>query len=86
MARLAGLREVRRHVVRIGRALEVLQVARNAGSRRDVVVVIGVAIAALPRRHGVQAGQSKTGRGVIEHPVGPKVGVVTLFAGRGESR
>ena len=40
----------------IGRSLVVLQVARDARGIGDVVVVIGVAIDALARRHGVQAG------------------------------
>ena len=46
------------HVVRIRRGLEVLQVARNAGVGRQVVVVVDVAIRALSRRNGVRAGQA----------------------------
>ena len=46
VALLAGLREVRLHVVRIRRALEILQVAAHAGRIRagQVVVVIHVAL------------------------------------------
>ncbi len=53
VAHLAGLREVLLHVIGIGRALVVLEVARNARRVGDVVVVIDVAIAALARRHRV---------------------------------
>jgi len=56
MALLAGLREIRGHVVRVGRSLVILQVATHANSGRDVVVVVNVAVRALPRRHRVQTG------------------------------
>ena len=51
VALLAGLREVRRHVVGIGRALEVLQVAGHARRAGQVVVIVDVTICALSRRH-----------------------------------
>ena len=54
MAGLAGLRESALHVVGIRRVLEIRQVARDAGRGREVVVVVDVAIGALPRRHGVR--------------------------------
>lgn len=53
MAGRAILREIGSHVIRIRRALEVRHVAGNAGSARKVVVIVGVAIHALPRRHHV---------------------------------
>ena len=51
-------------MVRIGRSLIVLQMATDAGRRAQVVVVIYVAIGALPRWHGVQAGK-REGRGIV---------------------
>ena len=55
MASLARLRESAGHVVRIGRALEVLEVARHASRAGEVVVVVNVAIGALSRRNGMTA-------------------------------
>ena len=86
MAVLAGLREIRRDVVRIVGVLEVRQVAGHARGAAQGVVVVDVAVGAEPRRHGMQAGQSKTGRGVVEHAIGPQVRVVALLAGGRESR
>src|SRR5947208_60028 len=80
MALLAGLREVRGDMIRIGRALVVLQVAAHARGGGDVVVVIHVTVGTLPRRHGVQARQRKTGGVVIESCVQPRGCVVTLLA------
>ena len=53
MALLAGLGEIRHHVIRIRRPLVVLQVARHASRVGQVVVVVDVAVGALPRRHRV---------------------------------
>ena len=66
MALLAGLRESRLHVIRIGRALEILQVATDAGRIRagQVVVVVDVALRAL--HGGVRPGQREARRRVIE--------------------
>ena len=66
MAGLASLREAASHVVRIRRVLEIRQVARDAGRGGQVVVVVDVAIRALPRRHRVRAGQREVHHGVIE--------------------
>lgn len=68
-------------MVGICRALVILQVASHAGCVVERVVVVDVAIGALPRRHGVQPSQRKTSRGVIELSVGPEIRVVALLAG-----
>src|SRR5215469_8203428 len=80
MALVASLREVRCDVVRIGGALEILQVATYAGCGANRVVVVDVAIGALARRHGVQSRQRKARRGVVELAIGPLHHVMTLFA------
>lgn len=59
VAGFAGLREAARNVIRICRALEILQVTRHAGRGGDVVVIVDVAVSALPRRHGVRSAQSE---------------------------
>jgi hypothetical protein len=64
VALIARLGETRGDVVRIGRPLIVLQMATDAGRRAQFVVVIYVAIGALPRWHGVQAGK-REGRGIV---------------------
>ncbi len=46
---VAGLGQIRRHVIRIGRALVVLQVARDAGRGVQAVVIVGVTVGAQPR-------------------------------------
>ncbi len=52
VALLAGLREARGNVIRIRRALEILQVAADAGRirTRQVVVIVDVALYALNAR------------------------------------
>lgn len=57
MAGVACLGEACGHVVGIGRALKVLEVASDARAARQLVVSIYVAIRADPRRDGVQTGQ-----------------------------
>jgi len=52
---VARLGKVRGRVIRVRRSLEVLEVARNARGGRQVVVVVDMAIDALPRRHRVHA-------------------------------
>ena len=82
MALLAGLRKVRRDVIRIGRAPEILQVAGYAGRAIQVVVVVDVAVRALARGHGVCIGQGKSNRRVIELGIQPVIRAVALFASR----
>ena len=53
---IASLREIGRHVVRIRRALIILQMARHACRAVQAVVVVDVAIGTLPRRHRVLPG------------------------------
>lgn len=57
--RCVALRTVRRKIrcdmVGVGGALEVFQVAGYASCARQVVIVVGVAVGALPRRHSVAA-------------------------------
>ena len=50
VALLAGLREVRHHVIGIRSALVILKVAGDTRVTSDLVVVVEVAVAALPRR------------------------------------
>src|SRR4030081_707009 len=86
MTLLAGLREVCRNVIRIGRAPKIFHVARYAGSARQVVVVVNVTVRALAWRHGVYPGQGKTSRGMIELRAYPVICAVTLLACDRESR
>ena len=80
MALIAALREIRCHVVRVSRSLVVLQVAAHTGIRGQVVVIVDVAIRALPRRDGVHPSQREIRRVVIERSVRPRRGVVALGA------
>ncbi len=66
VALLAGLREIRLHVVRIRRPLEILQVAADAGRVRagQIVVAVHVALRALQR--GMSTGQRESRGRVIE--------------------
>jgi hypothetical protein len=49
MAKLAGLYEPSLHVVGVGRALKILTMAGDARCARQVVIVVHMAIRALPR-------------------------------------
>ena len=71
VARFASLRKVRGNMVWIRRPLEILQMACNARSTTQVVVVVEVAVRALPRRHSVQAGERKPSSGMIKLAVRP---------------
>src|SRR4029077_13242285 len=83
---VAGLREIRRHVVGIGGSLEILQVAGDAGRAGQVVVVVDMAVGAGARRDHVQSGERETGSFVIERGIEPSAGAVTLDAGLREIR
>jgi len=80
MALIASLREVGRHVIRVRGSLVVLQVATDAGRRVEAVVVVDVAIGALPRGDRVQSGEREAGAVVVERRVHPVGGVVTRVA------
>jgi len=84
VARVAGLGEIPRYVVRVGRALVILQVASHTRGAVQAVVVIDVAVGALPRRYGVHAGEGEAGGRVIELAIRPGNGVVTVRARSGE--
>lgn len=74
VAHVALLGESNLHVVGVVRILEILQMAADAGSVRQLVIVVHVALAALKRR--VHAGKRETGGGVIEcraQPVGGRM-------------
>ena len=77
----AGLREPGLHVVRVGRALEILQVAAHASCicAGQAVVVVGVALDAL--NAAMRTRQRETGGRVIESRARPRGGVVALRAG-----
>ena len=66
VAHFASLRETLLDVVRIGGALVVLQVARDARGLRQLVIVVDVAIRALPWWNGVLPGQWEARFRVIE--------------------
>lgn len=71
-------------MVGIGCSLIVLQVAGNAGRAAQVVVVIDMAIGALPGRNRVSSAERKSYRTVIELRTQPGIGAMTVIAGRGE--
>ena len=68
-------------MVRIGRALVILQVARDTGRAAQVVIIVDVAVRALPRWHRVACRQGKSHRGMIELRPEPVLHTVTLLAG-----
>ena len=86
MTGVAGLREVRCHVVRIRSAVEVREVAGHAGGAGQAVVIADVAVGAQPRRDRVQTGQSEARGRVVEHAIGPQHHVVAVLARGRESR
>lgn len=83
VAQVALLRESDLHVVRVSRALEVFQVASNAGHAVQTVVSADVALRTLQGNMG--AGQGKAGGCVVELAIDPKHRVMAAFASGGES-
>ena len=86
MALVASLWEVRGDVIRIGRALIVLEMAGHTLCTVQGVVIVNVAIGAGARRDCVQAGERESGAVVVERSVHPVRGVVTLVASLREVR
>ena len=84
MAEIASLRESGGNVIRIGGRLIILQMAIHASRAGEIVVVVDMAIGALPGRHGVAGGQGKSDGAVIELGVQPVVGSMTTIAGGGK--
>jgi len=78
VALIAGSRESRLHVVWVGGAVVVGQVARDAGAAGELVIVVHVALRTL---HGcVESGQRKAGSRVIESRIRPVGGAVAGLA------
>lgn len=69
MALIATLREIRCNVIRVRRALVILEMTRDASGAGQVVVVIDVAIGALPRWNSMHSCQRKSRRVVVERGV-----------------
>jgi len=84
VTQFASLGESAGHVVGIGCSLEILEVARHAGIRSQVVIVVGMAIGASARRHGVRAGQREIDRRMIKGGRRPACGRMARVAGRGK--
>jgi len=71
VTRGARLREVRSRVIWIGRTLVILEVAGDTSRAVQVVVVVHVAIGALPRRHSVHASQRERRQRMVKRRIGP---------------
>lgn len=84
VAQIALLWESGGNMVGIRGSLIVLQMACNAGRAAQGVVVVDMAISALPRRNCVHTGQRKARTGVVEDAVRPEQGVVAGFTRGGE--
>jgi len=84
VAEIASLRESGGNVIRIGGRLIILQMAIHASRAGEIVVVVDMAIGALPGRHGVAGRQGKSDGAVIELGVQPVVGSMTAIARGGE--
>ena len=80
VAQFAGLGESALYVVGIGGILKIFGVAGDAGGGRQIVVVVDVAICALPRRDRMGAGQCEVHQRVIERGRLPRDRRVALGA------
>ncbi len=85
MAKLTLLRKSSTGMIGIRGALEVLQMARDAGGAVQVVIVSNMAVRALPGRHGMRSGQGEARRIVVELGIGPQHRIVACLAGRRKS-
>jgi len=85
VAGVACLGEACGYVVRIGRALKVLEVASDASAAREFVVSVYMAVGADPWWDGVQTGQGESCGGVVEIRTRPGNGRVATVARRGEA-
>lgn len=74
VADVALLREADRNVIRIGRTLEVFEVAANAGGRGQIVVAVGMALSTL--QIGVRSGEREAGGRMIKGRGSPISGAV----------
>lgn len=85
VAGLTRRRKTRGRVIHRGNRIRiVILVARNARSARQVVVVVYVAIAALPWGNCMGTGERESCTTVIERCIQPRRCVVALFARLGE--
>ena len=84
MAQIALSGEACRRVPRIGGSEVVLLVARVAQHRVQRIVIVHMAVDALPRRHRVRSGQREARGRVVKLTIGPQYRVVAVFAGRRE--
>lgn len=71
VALIAALREVRADMVRIRCSLVFLEMAANTSIGGQVVIVVDMAIGALPGRHCMHPGQREIGHVVVERSVRP---------------
>ena len=71
MTQIASLRKSLRNVVRIRRALEILEVAAHARRTVQRVIVVDVAIRTGSRRNRVHAGQREVDARMVEGCRGP---------------
>src|SRR6202023_186168 len=73
VACFTSLWEAALHMVRIVGVLEILQMARDARSLSQVVVIVDMAIGARTWRHGVSASEEESSECVIEPCVQPVI-------------
>jgi len=83
---LTGLAKPSRYVVGVLGASEILRMARYAGHRAKVVVIVDVAVGAGSRRHRVSARQQEPRSRVVKLRIRPAIRRVAVFAGHQEGR